>query len=87
MKIAGEPAFWHAKFLAGALDGGIPLNVLAILFERAGSNHLDPVTVQSRFQKVGSINWVSVGFATEQAMEMIDIEHEAACCLVHRNAH
>jgi hypothetical protein len=79
--------FWHTNFLAAALDGSVPLNMLAILFERTGTKQLYPVTVQGGLQKGCSINWVLIRFATDETMNMIDVEYEGACGLVHGDEH
>jgi hypothetical protein len=68
----------HNNFLEAALQGGIALDVLAVLVECGGTDALQFATSQSRFQNVRGIDRTLCGTGTNECMYLVDEDDSVA---------
>ena len=64
----------HEDRLEAALEGGILLDVLAVLVDRRGTDDLDLATGQRRLQDRGGIDGALSGAGTDEGMDLVDEE-------------
>ena len=62
--------------LEAALQGGVLLDVLAVLVERGRPDALDLAPSQRRLQDVGGVDGAFGGAGTDQSVELVDEEHD-----------
>ena len=62
--------------LEAALQGGVLLNVLAILVERGRPDALDLAARQRRLEDVGGVDGALGGTGPDQGVELVDEEHD-----------
>ena len=70
--------FTNIDGLETSFQGGIPLNVLAVLIQCGGSNALQLTSGESRFEDVGGINGTFCRTSTNQCVHFVDHKDHVA---------
>ena len=65
----------HVDWLEASLEGGVLLDVLAVLGDGRGSDALELASCQSRLEEVGRVDGALRGTRPHERMELVDEEN------------
>jgi hypothetical protein len=74
----GDRRLVNLDLLEATLEGGVALEVLAVLVERRRADRLELTPRQGRLQDRGSVDRALGGAGADQVVELVDEEHDVA---------